>query len=98
MIRRPPRSTLFPYTTLFRSPFVPPAGERAAELVGVPAPALPRGENRDAHRRQLVFCPSSTVNPPVAKLGRSPATALKPAVAMPLSRASLESQRRSASP
>src|SRR2546430_12175832 len=27
MIRRPPRSTLFPYTTLFRSPFV--ARERA---------------------------------------------------------------------
>src|SRR3712207_7318421 len=24
MIRRPPRSTLFPYTTLFRSPFHPP--------------------------------------------------------------------------
>src|SRR2546426_9076223 len=24
MIRRPPRSTLFPYTTLFRSPVVPP--------------------------------------------------------------------------
>src|SRR3989441_3773961 len=24
MIRRPPRSTLFPYTTLFRSPFVEP--------------------------------------------------------------------------
>src|SRR2546425_6908597 len=23
MIRRPPRSTLFPYTTLFRSPFAP---------------------------------------------------------------------------
>src|SRR5438034_8208473 len=43
MIRRPPRSTLFPYTTLFRS-----LGERAAELVGVPA--LPRGENGDAHR------------------------------------------------
>src|SRR3712207_8774184 len=29
MIRRPPRSTLFPYTTLFRS--VPTAPERAAE-------------------------------------------------------------------
>src|SRR5438309_7686765 len=27
MIRRPPRSTLFPYTTLFRSP-VPPQGSR----------------------------------------------------------------------
>src|SRR3712207_7927622 len=25
MIRRPPRSTLFPYTTLFRSPHPPPA-------------------------------------------------------------------------
>src|ERR1044071_9399554 len=29
MIRRPPRSTLFPYTTLFRSPWVPYAtGDR----------------------------------------------------------------------
>src|SRR2546430_11009614 len=26
MIRRPPRSTLFPYTTLFRSPFAYPGG------------------------------------------------------------------------
>src|SRR3712207_7463503 len=26
MIRRPPRSTLFPYTTLFRSPGLPPYG------------------------------------------------------------------------
>src|SRR3712207_9534341 len=25
MIRRPPRSTLFPYTTLFRSPIIPPS-------------------------------------------------------------------------
>src|SRR3977135_4717985 len=28
MIRRPPRSTLFPYTTLFRSPFDRPRGWR----------------------------------------------------------------------
>src|SRR5256885_6362927 len=28
MIRRPPRSTLFPYTTLFRSPSADQAGER----------------------------------------------------------------------
>src|SRR5258705_7200903 len=27
MIRRPPRSTLFPYTTLFRSPDLPAASE-----------------------------------------------------------------------
>src|SRR3712207_8439907 len=31
MIRRPPRSTLFPYTTLFRSPFVPPAFRPAVQ-------------------------------------------------------------------
>src|SRR2546427_9232847 len=29
MIRRPPRSTLFPYTTLFRSIFVTPSTRRA---------------------------------------------------------------------
>src|SRR2546430_4194101 len=34
MIRRPPRSTLFPYTTLFRSPG-PPGGRRAGRR-GVP--------------------------------------------------------------
>src|SRR6266576_4848594 len=30
MIRRPPRSTLFPYTTLFRSPSHPPATRSTA--------------------------------------------------------------------
>src|SRR5258705_2468142 len=34
MIRRPPRSTLFPYTTLFRSQFDPGSGELHAN----PAP------------------------------------------------------------
>src|SRR5258708_8402963 len=33
MIRRPPRSTLFPYTTLFRSKFV----DKDAEFIFVPA-------------------------------------------------------------
>src|SRR5689334_24811446 len=32
MIRRPPRSTLFPYTTLFRSPHTP-----SGPLLGAPA-------------------------------------------------------------
>src|SRR3712207_8339496 len=32
MIRRPPRSTLFPYTTLFRSPFEDGREHLAAEL------------------------------------------------------------------
>src|SRR5258707_5703227 len=35
MIRRPPRSTLFPYTTLFRSP--PPQAEEAERAGGTPA-------------------------------------------------------------
>src|SRR5258705_2934495 len=44
MIRRPPRSTLFPYTTLFRS--LPPARRalHAAEEVSATVPALLRGE------------------------------------------------------
>src|ERR1039458_6111492 len=32
MIRRPPRSTLFPYTTLFRSPSVTPATDSVHEI------------------------------------------------------------------
>src|SRR5256885_12153217 len=43
MIRRPPRSTLFPYTTLFRS-----AGEdaeRFEEIVGAPDELVSRGES-----------------------------------------------------
>src|SRR3712207_9289255 len=47
MIRRPPRSTLFPYTTLFRSAVIvraaPPAGDVAPEApvrIGRPADAL----------------------------------------------------------
>src|SRR3989454_3420914 len=49
MIRRPPRSTLFPYTTLFRSVHVPIHGERrpcrAARRRGArgPGPVPQRG-------------------------------------------------------
>src|SRR3712207_9004928 len=35
MIRRPPRSTLFPYTTLFRSDRVVEIGRRAATLADI---------------------------------------------------------------
>src|SRR3712207_8107403 len=41
MIRRPPRSTLFPYTTLFRSRYVVAGGARA---VGSTIRDLPLGE------------------------------------------------------
>src|SRR3712207_6295586 len=36
MIRRPPRSTLFPYTTLFRSQLQREYGPRGFTVVGVP--------------------------------------------------------------
>src|SRR2546429_6077493 len=38
MIRRPPRSTLFPYTTLFRSHHVDPVDAAAGDLLGRVAP------------------------------------------------------------
>src|SRR3712207_7502398 len=42
MIRRPPRSTLFPYTTLFRSPQLLPVFYRSKRLpVPVPGCAVP---------------------------------------------------------
>src|SRR2546425_9477573 len=49
MIRRPPRSTLFPYTTLFRSRdsvglAVAPCGEIFAHQLGVEPGALDRGD------------------------------------------------------
>src|SRR3712207_8854826 len=47
MIRRPPRSTLFPYTTLFRSAIMSlrpeQIGEIPAETVRVARAAFPRG-------------------------------------------------------
>src|SRR3712207_9574676 len=36
MIRRPPRSTLFPYTTLFRSPVLDQRGEQLVLVAAAP--------------------------------------------------------------
>src|SRR2546430_10428496 len=53
MIRRPPRSTLFPYTTLFRSHDLEPMAteDAARRFVVVPAVALDVG----VHRDQMAF-------------------------------------------
>src|SRR5258708_4307054 len=61
MIRRPPRSTLFPYTTLFRSrgpaaggyPLVQLAGRRFAGGSGVPRPAAPTGDTPLFHYHEF---------------------------------------------
>src|SRR5258708_26466576 len=47
MIRRPPRSTLFPYTTLFRSR---PAGGRRRRALGLPGPCGDRAHASRGHR------------------------------------------------
>src|SRR3712207_7051607 len=44
MIRRPPRSTLFPYTTLFRS-----RAHRALQVVALPQREATHLANRDVH-------------------------------------------------
>src|SRR5256885_9678930 len=44
MIRRPPRSTLFPYTTLFRSGIRPHGRARAPGPAQGPVPGKPRSE------------------------------------------------------
>src|SRR2546422_7630104 len=50
MIRRPPRSTLFPYTTLFRSRVRPGAGGPAAPRPHFPP--LPGGQPQAARLRR----------------------------------------------
>src|SRR5256885_12221398 len=52
MIRRPPRSTLFPYTTLFRSVSPPSAAVRPSSPRPVPLPAV-RGATGDRKSTRL---------------------------------------------
>src|SRR2546427_7103386 len=51
MIRRPPRSTLFPYTTLFRSRRVDLSRRRRAALLGFPLLFLRRRHDLPGLRR-----------------------------------------------
>src|SRR5258708_24084238 len=52
MIRRPPRSTLFPYTTLFRSRTARSAGEAAAQALARGA-RRPRQSRSEEHTSEL---------------------------------------------
>src|SRR2546428_8887564 len=51
MIRRPPRSTLFPYTTLFRS--AREAGQRRCRLFGHGHPQEPEDGRSEEHTSEL---------------------------------------------
>src|SRR5438067_10477383 len=54
MIRRPPRSTLFPYTTLFRSVESPAPSPDSLLLIEAEAPADQReGERSEEHTSEL---------------------------------------------
>src|SRR2546422_7726534 len=56
MIRRPPRSTLFPYTTLFRSPIpLPPQAQRQAPPR---SPSTIWAGGRPASHNQGTACPA----------------------------------------
>src|SRR4051812_49884599 len=55
MIRRPPRSTLFPYTTLFRSPPPPgrPGRARRGACRGPPRSDFPKRRRSEEHTSEL---------------------------------------------
>src|SRR5260370_28406864 len=54
MIRRPPRSTLFPYTTLFRSALAESGNfSRAAEARSIAQPAFSRHIRSEEHTSEL---------------------------------------------
>src|SRR2546425_7824670 len=55
MIRRPPRSTLFPYTTLFRSVALHRHTVQQGEPGGVPDHVDAAAVAATAHRREAVF-------------------------------------------
>src|SRR5260221_7862928 len=69
MIRRPPRSTLFPYTTLFRSAAKSKAG-LAAKLVEIQLPAAPIGPQKK-NKTQKVEAGSFTLDRKSTRLNSS---------------------------
>src|SRR2546430_17435791 len=56
MIRRPPRSTLFPYTTLFRSTEDLPKRSNLILLTGVLVDSMPEGEVTDDALSSIETC------------------------------------------
>src|SRR2546427_4659678 len=65
MIRRPPRSTLFPYTTLFRSP------ETMSALTSYQWPGNIR-ELQNFIERSVILTSGNVLHPPLASLKSAP--------------------------
>src|SRR5258707_5560978 len=66
MIRRPPRSTLFPYTTLFRSLLMNLAGSNAR-----PEPLLPRKRSSAASGSSAASTPTNLTDRKSTRLNSS---------------------------
>src|SRR3712207_7874953 len=65
MIRRPPRSTLFPYTTLFRSSSSVPLVERLVSsrfIVPAGAQRAPQGTHHTGRTRSPPACPGGLLD------------------------------------
>src|SRR3712207_7046372 len=81
MIRRPPRSTLFPYTTLFRSPDgqVVPAGLGGTEALAevVPVDQIGRGRVADGRVEMPERSEEHTSELQSRPISRMPSSALK---------------------
>src|SRR3712207_7384624 len=63
MIRRPPRSTLFPYTTLFRSHLVGPTCQSPCGVPAARAPPGPGNRSRRGHSPARSAVPWSSAEP-----------------------------------
>src|SRR2546430_11001372 len=100
MIRRPPRSTLFPYTTLFRSPSLslPSLNLLLLRRGGQSARPYPRSEEHtsDSSHSQISYavfclkkkneiCPPPPTTATSISAGSVPARRPRPAVCTPLS-------------
>src|SRR3712207_8616830 len=70
MIRRPPRSTLFPYTTLFRSRVADRFGRSLLELGGNNAAIVTPSADLDLTTRGIVFSAAGTAGPRCTTLRR----------------------------
>src|SRR3712207_8618512 len=67
MIRRPPRSTLFPYTTLFRSPLPAPGVRQREQVLAVPREEVEHQVGHRGGRGHPAHLRAGAVHPPLQR-------------------------------